>query len=39
MTVAKIPSESASSLPLLRPRVVGSEVKLEELTGVRLGIR
>src|SRR5438552_435238 len=30
ITVAKIPSERASSLPLLRPRTVGSEVKLAE---------
>src|SRR6266850_3762172 len=36
MTVAKIPSERASSLPLLRPRVSGSEVKMGELAGVSI---
>jgi hypothetical protein len=33
VTVAKIQSERASSLPLLRPRVLGSQVKLAELEG------
>src|SRR6267143_879072 len=33
MTVAKMPSDRASSLALLRPRVVGSEVKPGELAG------